>query len=296
MKFCTRCGNQLQPDVRFCASCGPPTPIATKNFADQAGRSQTSRNVGPDLNDNARDGKLPNSQRRIVNVWLFITLIFLIGIFLPSWIGTDAMGDGFGLSLLSGFFALIGLIVVFIYRSRAKQMDKILSGEGRIAYWHYAPEEWFRFVVVDFEEEREMKRNMFFLVAGISFIVGIVLAFLVEEPMLILIIIAGIILLVSIPAYFVPRYRFRTLKNSKAEAIISKNGVLVGKMFHLWIGMGARLDRVSINVETDPKMLEFSYSMPTKNGRQHETARVPVPQGKIDEAIAIAESINHHQI
>lgn len=296
MKFCTNCGNQLQPDVRFCASCGAPTPIATKNLADQAGKSQVRNYVNPSLPGITGDLRLPNTQRRILNVWYFITLIFLIGIFVPSWLGLDGMDGGFGLSFLSGFFVLVGLIVIFVYRARAKQMDKILSGEGKVAYWQYSSEEWYRFVIVDFEEERMMKRNLFFLVTGISVIVGIVLAFLVEKPFIILLIIAGLIILISIPAYLVPLYRFKKLKNSRAEALISKNGVIVGRMFHLWIGMGARLDQVSVNVETDPKMIEFTYSMPTKNGRQHETARVPVPQGKIDEAISITESFNHHQL
>ncbi len=292
MKFCTHCGNQLQSEVRFCPSCGSPTGFAMQNTAEQVGRSQPTSYVNSPTPGLTGEMKLPNTQRRILNVWSIITLIFLLGIFVPSWLEIDAMTDGFGLSLLSGFFAFVGLIVVFIYRARANQMDKILSGEGRIAYWQYAPEEWFRFVAADFEEERVVKRNLFFLVTGISVIVGIVLAFLVEEPTIILMIIPGIILLISIPAYFVPRYRFKTLKNSKAEVLISKNGVIVGKMFHLWIGMGARLDRVSINAEADPKIIEFSYSMPARHGRQSETARVPVPQGKFDEAVAVVQQIN----
>ena len=140
-----------------------------------------------------------------------------------------------------------------------------------------------------------IKRNMFLLVAGISVIVGIALAFLVEQPIIIAIIIIGIILLISIPAYLVPRYRFSKLKSSKAEALITENGLIVGKMFHTWIGMGAKLDRVAMNTEAESKMVEFTYSMPARRGRQTEVARVPVPQGKIDEAVAIVSHFNNSQ-
>ena len=296
MKFCTHCGNQLQPDVRFCASCGAPTSIATQNLSEQVGRSQPGRYVNSPTPGISGEVKLPNTQRRIVGVWYIITLVFLIGIFVPSWLGIDGMDGGFGISFFCGFLVMIGLIVIFIYRARAKQMDKILSGEGKVAYWQYSQEEWLRFVFADFEEERVMKRNLFFLIAGISAIVGIVLAFLVEEPIIILIIIASLIILISIPAYLVPRHRFKKLKNSKAEAFITENGLIVGKMFHTWIGMGARLDRVSMNTEAEPNMVEFTYSMPARHGRQTEVARVPVPQGKINEAVTIVSHFNNRQV
>lgn len=79
--------------------------------------------------------KLPTTQRRIVKVWYMITLVFLIGIFVPSLLEIDGMDGGFGISFICGFLVMVGLIVIFIYRARAKQMDKILSGEGKVAYW-----------------------------------------------------------------------------------------------------------------------------------------------------------------
>ena len=189
MKFCTHCGNQLQPDVRFCASCGAPTGIATMNFGDMAEKNQTNSDVNPSVPGIIGDVRLPNTQRRIVNLWYIITLIFLVGVFVPSWFEIDGMDGGFAISFLCGFLVMVGLIVIVIYRARAKQMDKILSGEGKMAYWQYTQEEWYRFVIADFEEERVMKRNLFFLIAGISVMVGIVMAFIVEKPMIILIII-----------------------------------------------------------------------------------------------------------
>ena len=295
MKFCTHCGNLLPPDVRFCSGCGAPISIVTQNLPETAERIQPGSYVNSPVPGISGEVMLTNTQRRIVNVWYFITLIFLVGIFVPSWLEIDGMDRGFGISFFCGFMVMVGLIVIFIYSARSKQMDKILSGEGRIAYWQYPNDEWYRFIIADFEEERIMKRNLFFMVAGISVIVGVVLAFLVEQPIIIVIIIAGIILLVSIPAYLVPRYRFSKLKNSKAEALITENGLIVGKMLHLWIGMGARLDRVSMNMEAEPKMVEFTYSMPARHGRQTEVARVPVPQGKIDEAVALVGHFNNRR-
>ncbi|MFZ4707264.1 MAG: hypothetical protein ACOYMF_14760 [Bacteroidales bacterium] len=234
---------------------------------------------------------ITNTQRRIVNQWYVITLVFLIGIFIPSWIGMDGMEGGFGLSFLAGFMVMVGFIVIVIYNSRAKQMGKILKGEGKIAEWRYTPDEWIRFVAADFEDEKKTKKNLFIMVVVISVIVGVLMTVVIQNA-LILFIIAGILVIVAIPAFLVPRFRYRKLQHSEAEALIAENGVIVGKMFHLWVKLGARLDQVSINSEDDPNIIEFSYSMPTRTGMQEEVARVPIPAGKMSEALWIVEHFN----
>jgi|ERR1035437_1528758 len=234
---------------------------------------------------------ITNTQSRIVNLWYIITLVFLFCVFLPSMLGIDGMNGGFGISFLAGFMVIVGLIVILVYRSRAKQLDKILSGEGRLALWRYTPEEWIRFITRDFEEEKKLKRMLFFLIAGISVVIGIILT-LNYQDLIFVPIILGLIVVVAIPAIWAPRYRFRKLQHSEAEALIAENGVIVGKMFHLWIKLGASLDQVSIDMDSDPKILTFKYSMPTRTGRQEEEARVPIPKGQLEEAMRIVEHFN----
>lgn len=234
---------------------------------------------------------ISNTQRRIVNQWYIITLVFLIAIFLPSQIGIDGEDGGFAISFFAEFMVMVGIIIIFVYRSRAKQLDKILSGENRIALWKYSPEEWIRFVEADHEADKKLKRNLFYTIAVISIIVGILLTAVNKEPIF-MVIIAGIILIVAIPALWAPQYRFNKMKNSEAEVLISEKGLIIGKIFHLWIGLGASLDSVSLSTDTDPAIIIFHYSMPTRTGRQIEEARVPVPWGKYDEAVKIVNYFN----
>ena len=65
-----------------------------------------------------------NTQRLIVNKWYIITLVFLMCIFLPSILGIEGMDGGYGISFLAGFMVMVGLIVIVIYRVRAKQMER----------------------------------------------------------------------------------------------------------------------------------------------------------------------------
>ena len=291
MNFCTKCGNQINPDARFCGNCGSPIDEREQNIIVDPVKNTVANKVSPVFTASSQDFSMPNTQQRIVNQWYFITFVFLVGISIPFWIGMDGMQGGFGLSFLFGFMVMVGLIVILIYHGRAKQMDKILSGEGRIAVWHYTPDEWMRFVAADFEDEKRTRKNLFIMVVVISLIVGMLLMVVIQDA-LILLVIAGIILIVAIPAFWVPRFRFRKLQHSEATALIAENGVIVGKMFHLWIKLGASLDKVSINSEADPAIIEFAYSMPTRTGIQEEVARVPIPKGKINEAIRIMECFN----
>lgn len=198
------------------------------------------------------------------------------------------------MSFTAGFMVIMSLVVIFIYRSRARQLDKILKGEGRIAVWRYSQDEWLHFIAADFEDEKKSKKTLFFVVAVISIIVGIIMTIVLEDPMAFLIA-AGIIPIVAVPAFWVPHARFNKLKNSEPKALIAEKGVIVGKMFHLWVNLGASLDEVIINSGEEPDMIEFTYSMPTRTGRQVEVARVPVPKGKTDEAVKVVAYFNSRE-
>ena len=281
MSFCVSCGNPLKPGARFCGSCG----------ASITGIGESTTHPETFARDNrftTMDFTMKNSQRRIVNLWLFLTAVFIFLIFLPSIIGIDGFDGGFALSFASGFMVIMGIIIVLIYRSRARQLDRILAGEGRIAVWKYSPDEWERFTAIDFEEEIKTKKALFYLISAICVVVGIIMLLVVKD-ILILYISLAIIPVVAIPAYLAPRMRYNKLKNSEGKVLIAEKGVIVGRMFHLWVKLGASLDQVILVTDDIPPILEFHYSMPTRNGRQQEVARVPVPSGKMDEAERIGK-------
>lgn len=288
MNFCTKCGNQLKPNARFCGSCGENIIPVQPAFSGETERNAFTNEVSPAFPASDQEFSMKNSQRRIVNLWLILMAVFVFLIFLPSIIGLDGFDGGFFMSFTAGFMVIMSLVVILIYRSRAKQLDKILKGEGRIAVWRYTQDEWIRFIAADFEDEKKSKRTLFFVVAVISIVVGLIMAIVLEDALAFLIA-AGIIPIVAIPAFWAPRYRYNKLKNSEPKALIAEKGVIIGKMFHLWVNLGARLDQVLINTEEIPNRIEFTYSIPTRNGRQVEVARVPVPKGKKEDALRIVE-------
>lgn len=291
MSFCPNCGNPIKPNALFCGSCGAPVQLRQEHTS----MYQTMKTVvseGLEKNQfSSGDFTLKNSQRRIVNLWIILMFVFIFLIFLPSLIGLDGMDGGFALGFVSFFMVIMSIVVILIYRSRAKQLDSILAGEGRIAVWKYAPDEWERFINIDFEEEKKAKKQLFLLVSAICIVIGIILLLVVQD-ILVLFISLAIIPVVAIPALLAPRMRYNKLRKSEGKVLIAEKGVIVGRMFHLWVKLGARLDQVVLVTDEYPPILEFHYSMPTRTGRQEEVARVPVPSGKMDEAEQIGEYFN----
>jgi hypothetical protein len=292
MNYCTKCGNLVKPDDRFCGTCGEIVRLTTNETTQELANGPQLYSGSGMFTPSDQDFKMNNSQQRIVNLWLILGSVFLVCVFLPSFIGLEGMDGGFAMSFISGFLVITSIIVILIYRSRAKILSKILSGEGRITTWRYTAEEWLRFVSIDFEQDKKIKKSLFILISVIALIVGIILTIALKD-FLLFIFSAAVIPLVAIPALWAPRYRYRKLKNSESKALIAENGVIVGKMFHLWIRLGARLDSVTLNMKSDPELIEFSYSFPTRTGRQEEIARVPVPYGKMDEAKCVVEHFNN---
>ncbi len=301
MSFCPKCGNPLKSGARFCSSCGEnispvhqnvPPQVYGNNVPPPAFNSVPPPIASPQYTGTHQEFNMKNSQRSIVNLWLILMLVFIFCMFLPSIIGLDGFDGGFFLSFTAGFMVIVSLIVIFIYRSRAKQLSRILSGEGRIAVWQYSQEEWSRFIAIDFEEERKSKKMLFFVVGGIAIVVGIIMTIVLEDPIAFLIA-AGIIPIVAIPAFLAPRARHNKLKNSEPKALISEKGVIIGRMFHLWVNLGATLDQVVLITDENPPILEFHYSMPTRHGRQTEVARLPVPAGKMADAEQIGNYLSN---
>ncbi len=284
MNLCPHCGYPLTADGRFCTNCGKPAPSTQDEHTSLSKMASTIISEGTESNSNLSANFIHrNPQRSIARGWMVMTILFLLLIFMPTYAGIDGMKGGYAISFVSFFMVIISIIIVLIYRSRAKQLDTILSGTSVVAVWKYQGYEWQDFARADFEEEKKAKKFLFILVTVIAIIIGIIL-WVVMKDILIFYISLGIIPIVAIPAWLAPRMRFNKLMKSEPEAIIAENGVIVGRMFHLWVKMGARLDSVALLTEETPVILAFHYSMPTRNGRQEEVARVLVPAGKMDEA------------
>jgi hypothetical protein len=229
-------------------------------------------------------GVMPfNPQRRTAMVSWILTVLFIFGIFAPSIFGMDNFNGGFALSFFCIVAAITTFIVAIMYQGRAGALDRILKGEKRLAHWKYDPAVWRDYAEKEFVREKKEKRGLFLMVAVISLVVGVIFTIIHPDAgMAIIGILLVLVLLIAFVAFSTTRYNYWMNRRYVGEAYITPDGVYLNRMLHLWKGWGASLDDVSYN-EAE-RYLAFEYSTPSRTGRADYTVRVPVPQGKEDEA------------
>ena len=230
-----------------------------------------------------------NPQRRTAIICWIITALLTFAIFAPAIFGMDGMNGGYAISFISIVAAITSLVVAIMYQGRAGALDRILKGENRLAHWKYDPAEWQSYAEKEYAREKQDKRNLFYLVAVISLVVGV--GFTIAHPdggWVVLWVLGGLLVLIAFVAFSTTRYNYWMNKKYRGEAYITPEGVYLNRMLHLWRGWGASLEDVSYNEKE--KFLAFQYSTPNRNGRSDYTLRVPVPTGKEDEARRVLAS------
>lgn len=226
---------------------------------------------------------MTNPARRTRNVWIAITLLAVFGIFAPSIFGIDGFDGGFAISTVCLLIAITGLVVVLMYRGRARALEGILRGERLLAHWTYQPEHWLDFADKDYTAERAAKWGLFRLVMVITAVVtfGFWL-FHPDSGWLMVGIFGGLGLLLASVVLLTTNYDHWQNRRYLGEAYIARDGAFVGRRLHLWRGWGARLDEATY---AEPeRLLELTYSMPSRTGRDSATVRIPVPPGEEDRA------------
>lgn len=233
-----------------------------------------------------------NQQWKVVRVWSFLSILFLAACFVPGIAGIDGMDGGFAIITVSGFLVICGLVVISVYSHRARQLDKMINNDQNLARWEIEKSLWLQFVELDFSEDRAISKGTFVLVAIISLVIGIALSLLFQD-ILMLFICLGIIVMLIIPAFTFPFFRKRKKLRNPPLVIISENSVYVGGAYFNWDILGASLNKVQLDNSGQPGILRFNMSYPVRTGIEKYEIRVPVPSGKVEEALRIQEHFGY---
>jgi hypothetical protein len=219
-----------------------------------------------------------NTARRTMNIWIAITLLSVFGIFAPSIFGLDGNDGGFAISFVCLWVAITAFIVIFMYRGRAKAVDKMLEGSNVLAHWKYTEREWSEYTEKCYQAEQSGKWGLYLFVMAIAAVVCFFFWIFVEDSGLIMLgVMGGLAAILALTILITTNYDRWQNRRHLGETIISRDGVYINRLLHLWRGWGTRLDGVEYN--RPDRMLEFTYSTLSRTGRNYAAARVPVPTG-----------------
>jgi hypothetical protein len=231
-----------------------------------------------------------NPSRRTALVWTAILLLGLIIIFIPPIIGLDGFDGGYAVSTVGFFIAFMGLVAAIIYFRLATSLDRITRDEIILAHWTYSSEEWKQYTEEEHREDASGKRNLFFLVAIIAVVVGIIFYAVVRENPL-------IIAVAGLSAYFSTLATYLNNKKHLGETYLALDGVYLNRQVHIWKGMGNQLEEIGVdNEKLNSPLLTITYSSPGTNARNSYTVRIQIPPGQEASAESIVKRITaEHQ-
>lgn len=189
--------------------------------------------------------------------------------------------------IVAGVVAIIAGALTGMIRARSAARQRMISGEGLLARWHYDPSEWRRFVERDFQRQKRRRLKRFALLAVVVIAFSAMVAFLDEEARLLGLGIAIAVLPVAGALLVIlPRRVYRRRLEQPGEALISADGIRLAGSYHIWNQPGYRLNGASL-AEGDPPALCFAIGYRTKHGWQEYELHVPVPAGREGEALQI---------
>lgn len=234
-------------------------------------------------------GHIPNKPRKVFRGAL-ITCFVLLG--LAIFVGTssmDGMGGKYALVFVLGFAAISAFVTAMMFIPRAREFDRLVNGLILLAHWRYSPDEWGKFLKESKKEMLVVNRATLRWASTIAAVVGVFLL-LISHDSLFIIIISGIILMMAAAAFLGPLIQTGLMKNEDREAFVGERSAFIGGSFYTWTQAGSRLTGVGIYSEDTPiAMLHIIYEYPTIRAYQQEIIRIPVPEGKMEEAARLVE-------
>lgn len=249
MKYCPKCGKKLNADAKFCSSCGEEIAYNYSNNPEKISskRNMKSINAQTVFSKINKDIEIKNNQTSITKK-LWYTAAFFLVIIIVAFLEIISIHPA--IVMLSFFFFLSSVLVGFMFRSREKKLQKLISGENLLAEWTLSDSQ--KKIYVDYLFKHEVSKNMIILlsISTIAIIVfGIFILVIDEGKFAMFLVLLGLILFLSFFAFGMPYY-YR-MKNSRGDGhiLIGAKYAYLNGYFHNWDFILSGLSRVKTITE-----------------------------------------------
>ena len=236
-KYCTNCGTQLADDALFCLNCGIKQAGKTEEKTEKKEPENTpfSQQL-EDINFGKINHRLKvkNSQRKPVTISLLIALISVV-LVIMSLSENSPLSGMYAITLVGIFVAIAALITAVVFRSRAKKLDTLISGENVIASWSLSEEQKTAYVNTLFRTEQAKNKAILIITTIlIVLIFGAFIVFIEEGKAAMLVVMLALIVTISAFALGMPRY-YRS-KNLRGDGVVllGKKFAYINGFFHNW--------------------------------------------------------------
>lgn len=248
MKYCTNCGEQVLADSKFCTSCGEklashqiekpneaPKKVVTKPSKSQSSIDKINKKI-------TVQNSQSTSVKRSWYVAGFFLLIVIIAIF-----DFDSLPIHPALAFISFFLFICSIVVAWMFRSREKKMQTLISGESLLAEWTLSKAQKKAYVNYLFKNEKGKNIVILLSIAAISFVVFGIFILVIDEGKLAMTgVWFGLNIFLSLFAFGMPYYYKMKNANGDGNILIGAKYAYINGYFHNWDFILSGISKVKI--------------------------------------------------
>jgi len=229
-----------------------------------------------------------NKYLKATIISLILFFIFLILIFIPSFIGMDMMDSGYAISFLSFTFAVFSLVAGIIFFRYYRFEDNIYK-EQILAQWEYNLKDWREYIPKEIKSDKKDRISLFLIISAWAVFFAILFPILDNENgYFVSIVMFALIILIGFVAFVTHLLAKRKLNNPNLKVIINKKGLIFNDQVYRWDMAMTSLESVKMIKEDKINLIVFEIF----SGRSNYQVRIPVPKDKLTQADKIVEFFN----
>lgn len=218
---------------------------------------------------------IKNKPKKAARITLGIAFIALALLVLPFHDWKMPVQSNWSVVFILLFICISAFVVLFVFRSRGKKLEKLISSETLVAHWKLDDSAKETYANHQFENERSKNKAIFL---GITFLMtlvfGLFILFMEKDKLLMFLFLIGIIAIVALFAFGMPYYYRRRNLRGDGNVLIGKNYAYVNGFFHNWDFPLSGL--VKVEVIHDPFYgLYLQYYYYDKTLRNVESLNIP---------------------
>jgi len=233
--YCPNCGSKLNNDAKFCTSCGEKINNNQKGNIEESKNSSFNSNTSPSNFEKVNKKiAVQNSESKIVKRSWYVAGFFLL-IIVIAFMDLDSLPIHPAFVMLSIFFLIMSLVIGFMFRSREKKLQTLITGESLVAEWTLTKEQKKSYVNNLFKYESGKNLIILFSIGSIAIIVfGVFILFIDEGKLAMFFVLLGLIAFLASFAFGMPFYY--KLKNARGDGniLIGAKYAYINGYFHNW--------------------------------------------------------------
>ncbi|MDO9037938.1 MAG: zinc-ribbon domain-containing protein [Lutibacter sp.] len=240
MNFCTNCGQKLVEGAKDCPNCGEKMGLLNKkqetpDSSIQKPVSRQSSIIKPsDLDQINKTISLKNNQKRTVNKSLIVAFFSLVITVLPFYNNNPLTGF-WTIAFIGMFVFLSAIIVAFIFKSRAKKLQTLITGENVLASWKFNEDDKLGYVNYLFENEKAKNKGIFWVTSILIVVIfGVFILVINEGKAVMLLVMFALIGFIGLFAFGMPIYYKTKNLNGDGNVLIGKKFAYINGFFHNW--------------------------------------------------------------